>query len=189
MELELAAVQAALDQLDRLPSNAFMAINVSPATFVAPELEALIVQYPAERLVLELTEHSRVDDYDTLLTALDGLRRRGLRIAVDDTGAGYAGFQHILRLRPHILKLDTTLTRGIDADPVRRSLATALVNFAHEIGATIIAEGIEISGELVSLQRIGIPWGQGYHLARPGSLPLPASRLASLEATRALPPE
>ena len=128
----------------------------------------------------EHTEHTRVGDYDTLLVAPGRLRRRGVRIAVDDTGAGYAGFQHLLRLRPDILKLDITITRGIDADPARRSLAAALATFATEIGATIIAEGIEITGELTTLQRIGIPWGQGYHLARPGALPLPARRLATL---------
>ncbi len=179
-ELELVAIAAALDQLHQLPPATFLAVNASPATFITPELDALLAQHPAERVVLELTEHTRVDDYSTLLAALDRLRRRGVRIAVDDTGAGYASFQHLLRLRPHILKLDITLTRGIDADPVRRALAAALVTFATEIGATIIAEGIEITGELTTLQHLGIPWGQGYHLARPGALPLPALRLASL---------
>lgn len=179
-ELELVAIAAALDQLHRLPPDAFLAVNVSPATAITPELDALLARHPGDRVVLELTEHSRVDDYATLLDALDRLRRRGVRIAVDDTGAGYAGFQHLLRLRPNILKLDITLTRGIDADPVRRSLGAALVTFATEIGATIIAEGIEITGELDALRRIVIPWGQGYHLARPGALPLPARCLAAL---------
>lgn len=183
VELELDAVTAALDQLHRLPPGTFLAVNVSPATATSAEFDTLIAGHPAERVVLELTEHTRVDDYDALLSTLDGLRRRGVRIAVDDTGAGYAGFQHILGLRPHILKLDITLTRGIDADPVRRSLATALVSFATEIGATIVAEGIEVPEELSTLQDIGIPWGQGYHLARPGCLPFPGPRLAAV-ATR-----
>ncbi len=124
--------------------------------------------------MIELTERSRVSDYDALVGALDRLRRRRVRIAVDDTGAGYASFQHLLRLRPEILKLDTTLTRGIDADPVRRSLAAALVTFSSEIDATIIAEGIEVQDELVTLQGVGIPWGQGFHLSRPRALPLAA---------------
>jgi EAL domain-containing protein (putative c-di-GMP-specific phosphodiesterase class I)/DNA-binding response OmpR family regulator len=179
-ELELAAIAAALDQLHRLPDATFLAVNSSPATAITPELDALLARHPAERVVIEITEHTRVGDYDTLLVALDRLRRRGVRIAVDDTGTGYASFQHLLRLRPHILKLDTTLTRGIDADPVRRSLATALVAFATEIGAIIVAEGIEIPDELTTLQHIGVPWGQGYHLARPGPLPLPALPLATL---------
>ena len=100
---------------------------------------------------------------------------------MDDTGAGYAGLQHLLRIKPNMLKLDTALTHGIDQDPVRRSLAAALVTFAVETGATIIAEGIETPGELDALQRLGIPWGQGYHLARPAEMPpgLTVHRLAS----------
>jgi len=173
VELELAAVEAGLAQLDQLPPGAFMALNASPTMAMAPALEALLCSYPAERVVLELTEHTPVYDYDALIGSLERLRRQGVRIAVDDTGAGYAGFQHILRLRPQIIKLDTTLTRGIDEDPARRALAAGLLNFGREINAMIVAEGIEISGELASLRRIGIRWGQGYHLAPPGSLPLP----------------
>lgn len=182
VDLEIAAVQAALAQFDALPRGAFMSINVSASTAISGALGEILDDYPPDRVVVELTEHARVDDYSVLLEALDRILQRGGRIAVDDTGAGYAGFQHILRLRPDIIKLDTTLTRGIDADPARRSLASALVSFADEIGATIIAEGVEIPGELAVLRRIGIPWAQGYHLAHPGPLPLPACRLAVLGA-------
>lgn len=172
IELELAAFAAALDRIEELPGNTFLAVNVSPAAATTSELDALCAGFPPGRLVIELTEHSRVTDYDMLLIALGRLKRRGVRIAVDDTGAGYAGFQHLLRMSPQILKLDRTLTRGIDVDPVRRSLAAALVTFANEIGATIVAEGVEMAEELTTLQRTGIPWGQGYHLGRPGPLPL-----------------
>lgn len=177
LELELAAITAALDQIDELPGDAFLAVNASPATAAAPELDDILAGRRTDLVVLELTEHSRVTDYETLLAALDRHRERGIRIAVDDTGAGYAGLQHLLRIHPDILKLDTTLTRGIDTDPVRRSLAAALVTFASETGAIIIAEGIETPQELATLQHIGIPWGQGYHLARPAALPLPSPPL------------
>lgn len=180
-ELELAAIAAALSRFNELPGHAFLAVNASPTTAAMPELEALIAGHPADRIVLELTEHTKVDDYDGLLAALDRLRARGTRIAVDDTGAGYAGLQHLLRIRPHVLKLDTALTHGIDADPVRRSLAAALVTFASETDATIIAEGIETAEELQTLQRLGIPWGQGFHLARPADLP---KRTPGLALTR-----
>jgi EAL domain-containing protein (putative c-di-GMP-specific phosphodiesterase class I) len=171
-EMEVAAVRAALAELDCLPPHTFLAVNVSPAVAMTAALHSLLAEYPGDRLVLELTEHSRIDDYEDLLAGIEPLRLRGIRIAVDDTGAGYAGLHRILTLRPHILKLDTTLTRGIDIDPVRRALATALVTFAREIGATIIAEGIEIPEELAMLRQIGISWAQGYHLGRPGPLPL-----------------
>lgn len=180
-ELELAAICAALSRFGELPSHAFLAVNASPTTATLPELEALIARHPADRVVLELTEHTKVDDYDGLLAALDRLRKLGTRIAVDDTGAGYAGLQHLLRIHPHVLKLDTALTHGIDSDPVRRSLAAALVTFASETNATIIAEGIETAEELATLQRLGIPWGQGFHLARPADLP---KRTPGLALTR-----
>lgn len=176
-ELEIAAISVALDQIEDLPADTFLAVNASPTTAAAPELDKVLASRPAGHVVLELTEHSRVTDYDTLLSALARHRQRGVRIAVDDTGAGYAGLEHLLRIRPDILKLDTTLTRGIDTDPVRRSLAAALVTFASETDATIIAEGIETPQELATLQQIGIPWGQGYHLARPAALPLPSPPL------------
>jgi len=182
-ELELAAVVAALAQLGRLPADAFLAVNVSPATAATAALHTVLARTSADRLVLELTEHTRVDDYQDLLAGIEPLRQRGIRIAVDDTGAGYSGLHHILRLRPHILKLDTTLTRGINVDPVGRALATALVSFAGEIGASIIAEGIETSAQLSTLRQIGISWAQGYHLGVPG--PLPFSQSASSSAVRA----
>lgn len=183
-ELELAAISAALSRFGELPPHAFLAVNASPTTAAMPELESLIARHPTDRIVLELTEHTKVDDYDGLLAALDRLRKLGTRIAVDDTGAGYAGLQHLLRIRPHVLKLDTALTHGIDSDPVRRSLAAALVTFASETDATIIAEGIETAEELATLQRLGIPWGQGFHLARPADLPKRTPGLALTRPSR-----
>jgi EAL domain-containing protein (putative c-di-GMP-specific phosphodiesterase class I) len=93
-------------------------------------------------------------------------------LAIDDAGAGYANFQHILRLRPDFIKLDLGLTRGIDGDPVRRSLAAALVRFGEEIGALLIAEGVERREELAVLTDLGFAAAQGYLLGRPAPLPL-----------------
>lgn len=169
-ELELAAVRAAVAQLDRLPTGLFLAVNVSPATALLPELGRVLDGLELGRLVLELTEHTPVADYSALLTALGPRRDQGLRIAADDTGAGYAGLDHLLQLRPEVIKLDTALTHDIDNDPSRRALARALVAFAAETDATIIAEGIETPEELAVLQQLGIRWGQGYHLGRPAPL-------------------
>jgi EAL domain-containing protein (putative c-di-GMP-specific phosphodiesterase class I) len=172
LELELTAVQSALAALDRLPTDVFLSVNVSPEIATTPELANVLATVPPERVVVELTEHAPIPDYDTLLPALDVLRAEGVRIAVDDAGAGYSGLRHVLRLRPEILKLDIALTRGIDADPARRALARALAFFAREIDAMIIAEGIETAAELETLRQLGIAWGQGFYVARPGPLPL-----------------
>jgi len=173
-ELELAAVEAAIRHLDRVPAHAFMSVNVSAAAAMRPELRGLLGGANGSRLVLELTEHTRIDDYEPLLSALYLHRRRGVRIAVDDTGAGYAGLQHILRLRPDIIKLDLDLTRDIHTDPARRALAGSLKTFADEIGAVVVAEGIEVHPELVTLQSLGVPCGHGFHLGRPAPLPAAA---------------
>ena len=121
--------------LDRLPDDVFLSLNSSPATVISGRLDECLRGVASDRIVLELTEHTRIDDYDVLGAALDELRRQGARVAVDDAGAGYAGLQQILRLRPDIVKLDLEFTRTIDADPVRRALATSLVTFGRDTGA------------------------------------------------------
>jgi EAL domain-containing protein (putative c-di-GMP-specific phosphodiesterase class I) len=175
VDLELAAVDAALAKVDQLPSDVLLSVNVSPGTATSSRLVESLARVAGPRIVLELTEHTRIDDYEVLVAALDEIRHQGVRIAVDDAGAGYAGLQQILGLRPDIIKLDLDLTGGIDADPVRRALAASLVRFGDDTGAIIVAEGIETPAQLRTLQQLGVPWGQGYHLARPAPLPLPPS--------------
>jgi EAL domain-containing protein (putative c-di-GMP-specific phosphodiesterase class I) len=135
------------------------------------DLRGVLESGPSSRLILELTEHTRIEDYGPVLAGMELHRREGVRIAVDDTGAGYAGLQHILRLRPDVIKLDLDLTRGIHLDPARRALAVSLKTFADELGAVVVAEGIEVREELETLQALGVPWGQGFHLGRPALVP------------------
>jgi EAL domain-containing protein (putative c-di-GMP-specific phosphodiesterase class I) len=170
VELEIKAVATAIAALPDLAGDLLLSVNASPATAVSRELPELLARAPGPRIVLELTEHTVVDDYDALKPALEAVREQGVRIAVDDAGAGYAGLQHILSIRPDIIKLDIEITRGIDADPVRRALASCLVTFSQDTGAVIIAEGIETDAELQTLRQLGVPWGQGFHLGRPGRL-------------------
>jgi EAL domain-containing protein (putative c-di-GMP-specific phosphodiesterase class I)/AmiR/NasT family two-component response regulator len=168
-ELELAAVDAALALLDDVPAPLFLSVNASARTALCEDLHDRLEAVPESRVVLELTEHTRIDDYDALLAGMERHRRAGVRVAVDDAGAGYAGLQHLLRLRPDIIKLDLDLTRDIHVDPARRALAVSLKTFAEELGAVVVAEGIEIREELETLQALGVPWGQGFHLGRPGA--------------------
>jgi EAL domain-containing protein (putative c-di-GMP-specific phosphodiesterase class I)/DNA-binding NarL/FixJ family response regulator len=177
MELEAAAVHTALDHLALVPNDGFISANLSPATVAWPGLFDLLAGWPGERFVMEITEHARVDDYEELRSALDRLRELGVRLAVDDAGAGYASLRHIVKLAPDFIKLDISLTRDIDTDPVRRSLAVALISFASEIGASIIAEGIETEDEYATLRTLGVTYAQGFHLAPPGPL-LPPLQVA-----------
>ncbi len=172
VELELHAIRLALAAVPRLPEGSHLAINASPQTLVSPLLDAVLAQVPGHRLVVELTEHAQVDDYRDVKTAIERLRLRGIRLAIDDAGAGFSSLQHILHLRPDLIKLDRSLTQGIDSDPVRYALAAALVTFASSLDAEICAEGIEKDAELAALQHLGIAYGQGYFLGRPLPLPL-----------------
>lgn len=171
-DLELAAVGRAMELLPELPVGVYLAVNVSPETLLRPGLERLISVDQGHHLVLELTEHQPVEDYAPVLRALAPLRERGVRLAVDDTGAGFASLRHILALQPDVIKLDLTLVRDIDLDPVRRALAAALVSFALETGVRVVAEGVETAAELATLRGLGVPYAQGYYLGVPTAVPI-----------------
>ena len=170
--LETAAAGAALGGLAELPRGAHVAINMSPDTILDPMFDRLFDIGPVDHVVIEVTEHAPVRDYERLAAALQPLRERGLRLAVDDAGSGYSGLRHILRLAPDILKLDIDLTRGINTDRSRHAMSVALVRFAEEMDMVTVAEGIETEEELEALRELAVPWGQGYLLGRPGPLPL-----------------
>jgi len=98
------------------------------------------------------------------------LRERGLRLAVDDAGAGYASFRHILQLKPDIIKLDRSLISGLNANRDQLALAAALVSFAEKTGIKVVAEGVETPEELKALQTLNVNKAQGYLLGRPTPL-------------------
>ena len=172
-ELELAAVRVALTALPDLPEHVFLSINVSPGTLATAGFLRLIAGSDGARVVVEITEHARINDYDSLGEALDAVRAFGVRVAIDDAGAGFASLRHILRLEPEFIKLDRTLIDGIEADRSRQALAAGLISFAEKIDATIVAEGIERPAEVEALSDLGVRYGQGYFFARPAPLPLP----------------
>ena len=137
----------------------------------SPEFRSACARPPAERVVLELTEHDSIPDYELFQQTVNHLRANGVRLAVDDAGAGFASFRHILNLHPDIIKLDIALTRGIDDDPARRALGSALLTFGLDAyNASIVAEGIETEAEFKTLRGLGCRFGQGYYLGRPGKL-------------------
>ena len=117
------SIRIAQSNIASFPADVYCAVNASPGTVVSDEFLEVMGGMPAERMVLEITEHAHVEDYDLLLRAMEPLRLRGMRLAVDDAGAGYSSLQHILQLRPDLIKLDMGLTRSIDSDPARRAMA------------------------------------------------------------------
>jgi EAL domain-containing protein (putative c-di-GMP-specific phosphodiesterase class I) len=169
LQLQLRTLKEALEALPKIPGGAFLSVNCSHHAAASPEFVERL-EGVEDRIVLEITEHEAIEDYGALAEALAPLRERGLRVAVDDVGAGYASLRHALQLAPDMVKMDISLTRGIDGDPGRRALATALISFAGETNMTIVAEGIETAGELQALRELGVRYGQGFYLARPAPL-------------------
>lgn len=182
-ELEALALGTALAIVGRRPppADAFVSLNVSPLLLDHPRIAALLAapSVRPEGVVLELTEGDRVADYDALRAALAPYRAHGFRIAVDDAGAGYASFRHIAELKPDFVKLDARIIQGLTGDRARQALVRALSTFVDEIGAVLVAEGVEQLEDLDLLVRAGRPMlVQGYALGRASEPWAAASELA-----------
>lgn len=169
-ELEAATLEAAITQSTMLPASAFLNLNISAAFLEDPSrLAYLIWKAKSRSIVLEITEHDQIDDYDRLRDNLSELGAP-VRIAVDDAGAGFSSLRHILELRPDFIKLDRALVTRIDVDRVRQGLVAGLQHFAEASGASIIAEGIETIAERDAVSALGVDLGQGYLLGKPAAV-------------------
>jgi diguanylate cyclase (GGDEF)-like protein len=193
-ELEAAAIQAALEPQGR-PLDVHLAVNVSPSA-LASRLVQDALRGSLDGIVVEITEHEFVPDDGSLADAVADLRGRGARIAIDDAGAGHAGLQRLMRVRPDIVKLDRDLTHDIHRDAARMALVESFVRVARDVGATVCAEGVESLDELAVLADLDVQWGQGFVLARPSPpwvevSPVAADlcRIALADSFRTLPTE
>jgi len=171
--LEKRVVQDALLLLAHLPPDVRLSVNASPALILDPGFAEIMHGLGAdrERVTIEITEHAAVARYEDIRAALLPDRECGLRLAVDDTGAGYASFAHVLLLRPDVIKLDRSLLVDIAHDGARRAFVTAIVLLALELDAEVTAEGVETGVELDVLRSLGVDTVQGYLLARPSVEP------------------
>jgi len=168
--LEIKAIKLALQQLEQLPADLYLSVNTSPEVILNGELDHVFTDWPVDRILLEVTEHAVIDNYVDIAEKLKKLRNQGLRIAVDDAGAGYSSFKHILNLAPEIIKIDRSIIRDIDTVYSHQALASALISFADATRCRIIAEGVETDSELETLMKLGVEKAQGYLLGRPASI-------------------
>lgn len=173
VELELAALEAALHGVNGLPDSVAVSVNASPRTVADPRLADLVRACPGRPITIEITEHALIDDYRMLGEHLQDLRDVGVKIAVDDAGAGFASLRHIVLLAPDVIKLDITLTQDLVANPLRRALGGSLIEFALHSDAVLVVEGIEEREDLNVWSLLGAHACQGYLLGRPGPLPFP----------------
>lgn len=186
-DLEIAAIEAALAATRDLPDDVVLSVNASPATLGDARLLDLVRAHPRRQMVVEITEHAVVEDYHLLRGTVGQLRELGVRIAVDDAGAGIASLRHIVQLGPETIKLDISLTQGVGSSPLRRALASSLIEFAQHTGAQLVVEGIEEEADLTTWTAMGAHAAQGYLVGRPGGLPVAASStlIATLRGARA----
>lgn len=164
-ELEIATLTVALRSSPALPRHAALHVNVSPSLLAHPALAGLLATAD-RRVVVELTEHDRIDDYDEVAV---GLERLGgdVRLAIDDAGAGFASMSHILALNPDEVKLDRLWVQGVDHDVAKSALVAGMVSFAETTETALIAEGVETEAEAERLVGLGVRYAQGFHLGRP----------------------
>ncbi|WP_290294312.1 EAL domain-containing protein [Pseudoalteromonas sp. APC 3358] len=168
--LEILAIQNTLHCLDQFDEKAYITINTSPQHILSGSIDKVLQSIDCNRIILEVTEHSPILDYQAMRTALRPLRNRGLKLAIDDVGAGFSSFQHILELEADIIKLDISLTQNINTDRRKFLLAKALCGFVKAINCSIVAEGIENQDELNTLRKLGVDNVQGYFIGRPAPI-------------------
>jgi diguanylate cyclase (GGDEF)-like protein/PAS domain S-box-containing protein len=165
--LEAKAIAAALATPGRL-AGTYLTVNLSPSSLLSDEVLRVLPDR-LDGLVVEITENELVSGDPAITQALADLRSRGARLAVDDTGAGYAGLTHVMRLQPDVIKLDRALTTGVDSDPAKAPLISSFVRYARDIDADVCAEGVETLQELECLADLDVAYGQGYGIARPSA--------------------
>jgi EAL domain-containing protein (putative c-di-GMP-specific phosphodiesterase class I) len=163
--LELLALARAAALLDEVAG--YVSMNVSPATLLTPRCLDLLAALPLHRVLLELSEHDQVADYAALGAALAPLRAAGMRLAIDDVGAGFSSLRHIVVTDPDVIKVDRSIVSGLDTDPVLSRLVDSLVDFAHGCDVRVVAEGVETPAEHAMLRALGVDDGQGWYFGRP----------------------
>lgn len=176
-ELELKAIRRAVSNLGALPgASPYLAMNASPGTLLCEELHQVLAGTDLTRIVLELTEHVPVEDHAAMRAALEPLRSRGLRLAVDHVGAGQSSLRHIAMLEPDIIKVDGAFIRGLASGASQRGIVRALVAFGETLDALVVAEAVESAGALAVAQDLGVGAGQGWHLGMPQPVELLTAR-------------
>ena len=175
--LDLACIETIVAGARGLPPDQFLSLNLSPPTFEAAEFSSgallgILARYdfPADRLVVELTERQQLDDPHRVRARLKLCREAGIRFAADDIGAGNAGLRLLAEIRFDVLKVDLSLVQRSASDGQSSAVLGSVVELATRTGALVVAEGVEHPGQLAQLSALGIAAGQGYHLGRPGPL-------------------
>ncbi|KAA0545360.1 EAL domain-containing protein [Bacillus sp. BGMRC 2118] len=177
-ELEVIVLEKAFQQITKTGTNHLIFINFTPITLGSKEFikatSELLSKYPSVdpyKIIIEITERDSIEGYKYFSDNIKALRTMGFRIAVDDTGAGYASLHTISEVLPDIIKIDRSVIQDIDTNSVKESMLKGLLLIAKETGSIVVAEGIEKEGEATVLSRNNVDLAQGYFYAKPDILP------------------
>jgi len=170
LPLEFAAVRAALERLPEIPRELFLSINASPEFAGSAAFVDMLEDVAVEQIVVEVTEQAHASSYAGLNDALLELRAAGLKLAIDDAGAGFASLRDVVRLSPDVIKMEASLARDVDTDLARQALVCALLSFASKIASSTVAEGVESETQMDTLRHLGVRYAQGSFLGSQGSL-------------------
>jgi EAL domain-containing protein (putative c-di-GMP-specific phosphodiesterase class I)/CheY-like chemotaxis protein len=177
IELEVATLLVALEHAPLVPAGRFIAFNVSPSFLVRDDALRALLHDVGRPVVVEISEHEAIADYDAVRSSFDRLDVDA-RLSVDDAGSGFASLRHILVLRPDFVKLDRSWVHGVHDDPARQALIAGVAHFVREIGAALLAEGIEAPEDRDVLVDLGVQYGQGWLFGRPEPVGSAAGRVA-----------
>lgn len=164
------AVRAAVaERIHKTESDVQFFVNLHPEDLMDGQLyeaSAPLTRF-ASRVVLEITEPAHLDGHTELALNVAKLRKLGFRIALDDLGAGYAGLNSFVRLKPDIVKIDMELVQGVHADSTKSSLVKSVLHFCTELKVPLVAEGVEHRLDHASLVHMGVDLLQGYAFSKP----------------------
>jgi len=181
VDLDFLCMQNAFKRFVAARVSGQLFVNVSPDTIYEDSMFAerfLDLARDAglavDRVVIELTEESLLEDYDRLRSTMQRLRRAGCAIAIDDLGAGSSGLRTWSELKPDYVKIDRYFVSGIDADPTKLEFVRSMLDMGRAMGCRVIAEGVETERECRELVDLGLDRLQGHLFGRPGATPVPA---------------
>jgi EAL domain-containing protein (putative c-di-GMP-specific phosphodiesterase class I) len=170
-----AAMQIVGATLSTVQDRGYISFNASHQTLMLDTITTLYEWkckgLPQAGYVIEISEQDAIKNFDILRARIAKIRELGMKLAIDDVGAGQTGFQHILRLEPDMIKIDRSVTAGIVTHKGSRAMLNALTNFGAQTDCEIVCEGVETDEQLTILRDIGVPFAQGYLLGRPAPLP------------------
>lgn len=167
LDLELACIESAVGGFSLVDESPFLAINVSDSTLLNSRLLNALNGFDPGRVVLELSEAASIKSYEATRSVVESLATRGMRLAIDDLGSGEIDLWHIARLGASLVKIDLTLVHEIETNPRNRALIRGIAAMAHDLGITVVAEGIEREEEHEQLLELGIQFGQGWLYGKP----------------------